>query len=66
MAKYSKEFKMKAVKKYLESRISYKILSNKYGMPNTCVIKRSVNEYKPQGYEGVKVKRENIHPTKDR
>ena len=56
MAKYSKEFKMKVVKKYLESRISYKFLTDMYGMPNTCVVKRSVNAYKSQVYEGVKVK----------
>lgn len=30
MAKYSKEFKIKVVKEYLESSISYKYLSGKY------------------------------------
>lgn len=30
MAKYSKEFKMKVAKEYLETNISYKSLSGKY------------------------------------
>lgn len=63
MAKYSTEFKMKVVKEYLESRISYISLSNKYGIPNECVIRRWVNAYKSQGYEGLKVKRENTKYT---
>ena len=40
MAKYSTEFKMKVVKEYLETNISYKSLSDKYGIPSECVIKR--------------------------
>ena len=63
MAKYSTEFKMKVVKEYLESSISYISLSNKYGIPNECVIRRWVNAYKSQGYEGLKVKRENTQYT---
>lgn len=63
MAKYSTEFKMKVVKEYLESNISYISLSNKYGIPNECVIRRWVNAYKSQGYEGIKVKRENTQYT---
>lgn len=63
MAKYSTEFKMKVVKEYLESGISYISLSNKYGIPNECVIRRWVNAYKSQGYEGIKVKRENTQYT---
>lgn len=63
MAKYSTEFKMKVVKEYLESSESYKSLSYKYGIPNKCVIRRWVNAYKSQGYEGLKVKRENTKYT---
>ena len=63
MAKYSTEFKMKVVKEYLETNISYKSLSNKYGIPNESVIKIWVNAYKSQGYEGIKVKRENTQYT---
>nr|WP_269456811.1 transposase [Anaerococcus mediterraneensis] len=40
MAKYSTEFKMKVIKEYLESSISYKSLSDKCGIPSECVIKR--------------------------
>ena len=59
MAKYSTEFKMKVVKEYLETSISYKSLSGKYCIPSEIVVKRWVNAYKSQGYEGLKVKREN-------
>ena len=59
MAKYSTEFKAKVVKEYLESNISYKNLSDKYCIPSESIVKTWVNAYKSQGYEGVKVKREN-------
>ena len=63
MAKYSTEFKMKVVKEYLETSISYKSLSGKYCIPSEIVVKRWVNAYKSQGYEGLKVKRENTQYT---
>ncbi len=63
MAKYSTEFKMKVVKEYLETNISYKSLSGKYCIPSEIVVKKWVNAYKSQGYEGLKVKRENTQYT---
>lgn len=54
---------MKVVKEYLESNISYKTLSDKYCISSESVIKRWVNAYKLQGYEGVKVKRKNTKYT---
>ena len=63
MAKYSTEFKMKVVKEYLESSISYKSLSGKYCIPSEIAAKNWVNAYKSQGYEGLKVKRENTQYT---
>lgn len=63
MAKYSTEFKMKLVEEYLESNISYKSLSDKYCIPSEIVIKNWVNAYKSQGYEGLKVKRQNTQYT---
>ena len=63
MAKYSTEFKMKVVKEYLESNTSYKTLSNKYCMPSESIIRKWVNAYKSQGYEGIKVKRKNTQHT---
>ena len=59
MAKYSTEFKTKVVKEYLESNTSYKTLSNKYCIPSESIIRKWVNAYKSQGYEGIKVKRKN-------
>ena len=50
-------------KEYLESKNSYKYLSEKYSIPDTSVIRRWVNAYKSQGYEGLKVKRENTQYT---
>ena len=63
MAKYSTEFKMKVVKEYLESKNSYKSLSEKYKLSHQEIVKRWVNAYKSQGYEGLKVKRKNTHYT---
>lgn len=63
MTKYSKEFKIKAVKEYLETSISYKSLSGKYCIPSEIVVKNMVNAYKSQGYEGIKVKRKNTQYT---
>ena len=63
MAKYSTEFKTKVVKEYLESNTSYKTLSNKYCIPSESIIRKWVNAYKSQGYEGLKVKRENTKYT---
>ena len=63
MAKYSTEFKMKIVKEYLESKNSYKYLSEKYCISDKIVIRRWVNAYKSQGYEGLKVKRKNTKYT---
>ena len=59
MAKYSTEFKMKVVKEYLESKNSYKSLSEKYKLPHQEIVKRWVNAYKSQGYDGIKVSRRN-------
>ena len=63
MAKYSTEFKMKVVKEYLETNISYKSLLEKYKLSHHEIVKRWVNAYKSQGYEGLKVKRKNTHYT---
>ena len=63
MAKYSTEFKMKVVKEYLETNISYKSLSEKYKLSHHEIVKRWVNAYKSLGYEGLKVKRENTQYT---
>lgn len=54
MVEYSTEFKVKAVKEYLETNISFKYLSDKYNKPNTCVIKRWINAYKFQDRKGIK------------
>ena len=59
MAKYSTEFKMKVVKEYLEGNILYPQISNKYCIPSETIIRKWVNAYKSQGYDGLKVKRKN-------
>lgn len=63
MTKYSTEFKIKVVKEYLESKNSYKSLSEKYKLSHQETVKRWVNAYKSQGYEGLKVKRKNTQYT---
>lgn len=59
MAKYSTEFKIKIVKEYLKGNISFKKLAEKYQLAHQEIVKRWVNAYKSQGYEGLKVKRQN-------
>ena len=59
MTKYNLEFKLKVVKEYLEGNIGYLSLAKKYNIKSESVIRRWVNAYKTQDYEGLKVKRKN-------
>ena len=59
MTKYNLEFKLKVVKEYLEGNIGYLSLAKKYSIKSETVIKRWVNAYKTQGYEGLEIKRKN-------
>lgn len=40
-------------------KLSYKSLSEKYKLSHQEIVKRWVNAYKSQGYEGLEVKKEN-------
>ena len=46
MAKYNTEFKVKVVKEYLESKSSYKCLSEKYCIPDESIVRRWVNDFR--------------------
>ena len=59
MTKYSTEFKMKIVQEYLNKEGGYKYLTDKYGLSDHSVVRRWVNSYKTQGYEGLKISRNN-------
>ena len=59
MTKYKTEFKIKVVKEYLEGNIGYKDLAKKYSIPDNSTIRRWVNAYESQGYDGLKVSRSN-------
>ena len=59
MSKYNLEFKLKVVKEYLQGNIGYTSLAKKYSIKSETVIKRWVNAYKTQGYEGLEIKRKN-------
>ncbi|MSB17873.1 MULTISPECIES: IS3 family transposase [Bacillota] len=59
MKKYSTEFKMKIVQEYLNEEGGYKYLTDKYGLSDHSVVRRWVNSYKTQGYEGLKISRKN-------
>ena len=50
---------MKVVKEYLEGNVSYKNLAKKYSIPDKSNIRRWVNAYESQGYDGLKVSRTN-------
>lgn len=57
--KYTKEFKMKVVKVYLNNEGEYRYLAKKYGVSDKKIVKVWVNTYKSLGYEGLKVSRKN-------
>ncbi|MDU2132789.1 MAG: helix-turn-helix domain-containing protein, partial [Finegoldia magna] len=57
MAKYRTEFKVKVVKEYLKSSISYKYLSEKYYTSDKGLTIRWVNDFRKQGIEGLKPKK---------
>lgn len=59
MAKYKTEFKNKVVKEYLEGNIGYKGLAKKYSILDHSTVRRWVNIYESQGYDGLKVSRKN-------
>ena len=59
MSKYNLEFKLKVVKEYLEGNIGYLSLAEKYNIKSESEIRKWVNAYKIQGYEGLEVKRKN-------
>ena len=59
MTKYKTEFKIKVVKEYLEGNIGYKDLAKKYSIPDNSTVRRWVNAYESQGYDGLKVSRSN-------
>ena len=63
MSKYSTEFKVKIVKEYLKGNISLKKLAEKYSISHHDIVRRWVSSYQRQGYEGLKVKRENTQYT---
>ncbi len=59
MSKYSTKLKMKVVKAYLNNEGGYIYLADKYSISNESIVRKWVNAYKSQGYEGLKVSRKN-------
>lgn len=59
MSKYSTELKIKVVKAYLNNEGGCKFLAKKYGISNESLVRRWINAFKSQGYEGLKVSRKN-------
>lgn len=50
---------MKVVKAYLNNEGGCEFLAKKYGISNESIVRRWVNAFKSQGYEGLKVSRKN-------
>lgn len=50
---------MKVVKAYLNNEGGYEFLAKKYGISNESIVRRWVNAFNSQGYEGLKVSRKN-------
>lgn len=59
MAKYSFEFKKKAVMSYLNGDGSYKFLSNKYGISSSTRLREWVKVYEDLGDDGLRRSRQN-------
>ena len=59
MAKYSTELKMKVVKAYQNNEGGCEFLANKYGISNESIVRRWINAFNSQGYDGIKVSRKN-------
>lgn len=59
MAKYNVELKIKVVKAYLNNEGGYIHIAKKYGVSNESIVRRWVNVYKIQGYDGLKISRKN-------
>jgi transposase len=57
MAKYDVAFKKKVVMEYLEGRNGYKILAQKYRIPNTTQIRNWVSQFQQYGADGLERKR---------
>ncbi|MGM7721032.1 transposase [Metabacillus sp. Hm71] len=58
MAKYSEEFKLKLVKDYLEGKLGYRLLAQKYNMKDSTRILRWVKAYEKFWGERVNEKEE--------
>ncbi|WP_099159246.1 hypothetical protein [Virgibacillus ndiopensis] len=54
MAKYSEEFKIKLVTKYLYGNLGFQSLTKKYSMPSTSPLRNWVSTYKALGMDGLK------------
>lgn len=59
MSKYSTELKIKIVKEYLNNEGGFGYLADKYGVSSKSIIRKWVNAFKSQGYEGLNVSRKN-------
>lgn len=53
MVKYSDKFKLQVVLDYLSGSLGYTLLSKKYGIPNTSIMKRWVRAYNEFGKNGL-------------
>lgn len=56
MTKYSSEFKVRFVSKYLEGGISYNDLCTEFGIPHAGFVKTWVNQARAHGIDSLKVK----------
>lgn len=54
MIKYSEEFKLKIVTKYLNGNLVNRLLEKKYCIPSISPIRNWIRTYKHHGIEGLK------------
>ena len=57
MGKYTAEFKLSVVQKYLEGSMGYRLVAEHFSIPNHSLIERWVGFYRRHGEEGLRAKR---------
>ena len=59
MTKYSEEFKKMVVDQYLNKEGGYHVLVKRHGLSSAAMVRRWVDAFESQGYDGLKVSKKN-------
>ena len=59
MTKYNEEFKKMVVNQYLNKEGGYHVLAKRHGLSSAAMVRRWVDAFESQGYDGLKVSKKN-------